>query len=117
MRNRLLNIKRIVVVLSIAAMSLALGIGVSASTNIPSIPEQPQSFDIPAGTNYGWINGVPTLTDSNFAWVNGKPYGVLNAMTSGWTHIGTINGVGQAGINSLWGQAKTGINSVNGVTP
>lgn len=39
-------------------------------------------YDIPAATTYGWINGIPVISEElNFAWVNGKPYGILTATT------------------------------------
>lgn len=40
-------------------------------------------YDIPTATTYGWINGIPVVSEElNFAWVNGKPYGIFMATTS-----------------------------------
>jgi hypothetical protein len=57
---------------------------VTASNTIISIKTGLNTlYDIPAATTYGWINGVPVVSEElNFAWVNGKPYGIFTAATS-----------------------------------
>lgn len=73
---------------------------------------------VPLNAADGWINGVPATTDESWEWINGTPFVRIDGSpVSGWTHISTINTVGQSGIGTMYGITKTGIGTINGVTP
>jgi hypothetical protein len=58
-------------------------VDVNASNTVISVTVNRNPQDIPVATTYGWINGVPVVSEElNYAWVNGKPYGVMTAATT-----------------------------------
>ena len=87
----------------------------AAVKNEPDI--QPvQLYDIPAGTVYDWINGVPVMTDDvNYEWVNGQPYIIFSASTTAGFNIDKVNSVSTSDISSIISTLIANIKSIMGI--